>query len=107
MMQDQDERFAELLREDAPAERDALFRISVLERRERVRFQQRSRVLLVAAVVVAFFFGVAFGIGADLFITTLVGLLIAGLAAAFILSVPGVMEMKHRFGSHRKTAGRS
>jgi hypothetical protein len=107
MMQDQDERFAELLCEDAPAERDALFRISVLERRERVRFQRRSRVLFMAAVVVAFIFGVGFGIGADLFMTTLVALLIAGLTAAFLLSVPGVMEMKHRFENRRKTAGRS
>jgi len=48
-IEDQDDRLASLLRDaaPAPAPRDAMFRIAVLERRERGRF--RRRVLLTAA----------------------------------------------------------
>jgi hypothetical protein len=47
-----DERLGRMLREDAPAERDALFRIALLERRERRRYESRRRMLFVSAVVV-------------------------------------------------------
>jgi len=51
MTQDIDERLGKLLRADAPPERDALFRIALLERRERKRFRHRSLTLLAAAAV--------------------------------------------------------
>jgi O-antigen/teichoic acid export membrane protein len=51
MTQDTDDRLGRLLREDAPPERDPLFRIRLLERREHRRFRQRSLALLVGAAV--------------------------------------------------------
>lgn len=102
-MQDQDERFGRLLRGDAPPECDALFRISVLERRERVRFQQRSLVMVVAAAAVAVIFGLGFGMGLDLLATTAVAFVVAGLAAAFVLSIPGVIEIRRLLGSRKST----
>ena len=51
MTQDIDERLGRLLRADAPPERDPLFRIRLLERREQRRFRQRSLTLLVGAAV--------------------------------------------------------
>ncbi len=40
------DRFASLVRRAAPAERDPLFRLRVLERREKERFRQRSLAML-------------------------------------------------------------
>lgn len=105
-MQNQDERFGRLLREDAPAERDALFRISVLERRERMRFRQRSLVMILGAAVVAAALGTGFAAGLDLLAATAVAFVIAGLATAFVFSVPGVFEVRRRLGN-RKSAERS
>jgi hypothetical protein len=48
---EQDERLTRILLRDAPPERDPLFRLEVLERRERQRFR-RSVLLLVVGVLV-------------------------------------------------------
>ena len=53
MNEDIDAKLGRLLRGNAPAERDPLFRIRVLEHRERQRYQQRQRVVLMAAVALA------------------------------------------------------
>jgi len=45
-------RFAEMVRCAAPTERDPLFRLQVLERRETERFRQRSSLTLAAACLV-------------------------------------------------------
>jgi len=51
-----DEELGRLLREDAPAERDALFRIGLLEHRERRRYESRRRMLFASAVAAALLF---------------------------------------------------
>lgn len=50
-----DEKIARLLRMDAPPERDPWFRISLIERRERMRYQRRQQKLLGAALLIAMF----------------------------------------------------
>jgi hypothetical protein len=58
-IQDGDERLTGLLRQaaPAPAPRDAMFRIAILERRERGRFRRRILLTAVAGIVAS---GVAF-----------------------------------------------
>lgn len=51
MNQSQDDRIVELLRADAPSVRDPIFRMQVLERRERRQFQRRAFTLLAAQLV--------------------------------------------------------
>jgi hypothetical protein len=66
MMDDEkDERISQLLLRNAPPDRDPLFRVKVLERRERQRFQRSVRLLLgaVLAIVVALAVGVRMGGG--------------------------------------------
>jgi hypothetical protein len=53
MEQQVDAKIGRLLRADAPAERDVLFRIGLIERRERVRYRRRQQALLAAALVFA------------------------------------------------------
>jgi len=63
MTEDADERIGELLRSDAPGALDPLFRLSVMERRERKRFRNRSLQVLAGglAVVVVAMVGMAIG----------------------------------------------
>ena len=49
----EDEKLRQWLCADAPAARDAHFRIAVLERRTRQRYQRRQRLLLAGTVVLA------------------------------------------------------
>jgi hypothetical protein len=50
---DQDQKLARLLRADAPPERDPHFRIALLERRTRQRYQRRQRVLIMGSIMLA------------------------------------------------------
>jgi hypothetical protein len=50
MKTDIDERIATLLNADAPPERDPVFRVKLLERRERQRFHRRSLAVAGAAL---------------------------------------------------------
>lgn len=50
---DQDEKLRNLLRADAPPERDPHFRIALLERRTRQLYQRRQRMVLASAIVLA------------------------------------------------------
>src|SRR5690606_32873784 len=50
MTVDVEKALASLLRDDAPSERDPLFRVAVLERVERARFRLRRRRLLTLAL---------------------------------------------------------
>jgi len=52
-MSDLESRFDDALRADLPPERDALFRIDVLIRREHVRFRRRLAQTLAVALVAA------------------------------------------------------
>ena len=104
MSEDIDERLGRLLREDAPSDRSALFRLGVLERRERQRFRKRSTVLAVAAVVLAAIVAIGFNAGIDLFATAAIVVLCALLVLAFLVSAPGVAILLRRL---RRTAGKS
>lgn len=105
MTEQQDERLGDLLRSYAPPPRDALFRLAVLERREQKRFQQRSLVLVIAAVIVAAIFAGGVALRANLFLTALVALLIAAVAGACVISLRGVREVMHRLRARNSTAG--
>ena len=48
-----DEQFAELVHRAAPAARDPMFRLKVLERREHERFRRQSLLLVTLALAVA------------------------------------------------------
>jgi hypothetical protein len=52
MSDDKDQRIANLLRADAPPAHDPMFRIKVLERRERRQFQRRLFAMIAGAVVI-------------------------------------------------------
>lgn len=95
-----DEKLGALLREavgvGAPPERDPMFRLGVIERRERQRYQRRSLILAIAAIAVAIVFAIGFNAGANLLVTSAIALLFAALAAAIVLSVPGVRELLRR-----------
>jgi hypothetical protein len=96
MTEQHDERLGRLLREDAPPERDALFRLSVLQRRERQRFQRLSLVLLTAALAIAVIVGIGFNAGFDLISTGALALLCAAFAVAVFFSLPGVAMLLSR-----------
>lgn len=53
-----DDRLTVLLQESAPPARDPLFRLQVIERRERARFRRRAAALLAAAFALALVAGV-------------------------------------------------
>ena len=52
-MTNADERIAAALRHDAPPPRDPVFRLQVIERRERQRFRRRARQAFAGAAAVA------------------------------------------------------
>ena len=58
MNQDLDTQLGQLLRQDAPPERDPAFRIALLERRERQRYQRRQRLVLAFGAMLAVLFAV-------------------------------------------------
>jgi fatty acid desaturase len=96
-----DDKISEGLRADAPAERDALFRLAVMERRERRRFERRSAVLIGGAAAVAVIAAGGLSAGADLVTTGVVAMLCAAIAVAGLLSASGVRELARRFGSRK------
>jgi len=63
MTNDSNPRFAELLRRDAPAERDPVFRVEVLFRLERAKYRRRLSALLALGLVLAAIAAVGVGIG--------------------------------------------
>jgi O-antigen/teichoic acid export membrane protein len=75
-----DEALGRLLREDAPAERDAMFRIGLLEHRERQRYESRRRMLFTSLAVAALLFVVLMTLWRSL---PREGLLSTGLVAVF------------------------
>jgi hypothetical protein len=94
-----DERIGELLRSDAPAAHDPMFRLAVMERRERRRFRNRSLQVLggglaVAAVVLA---GMAIGWKA---LEAAGFLVFTGLAVAvYFYRPPQIEQILRRFRS--------
>ena len=96
MTDEVDETLGRLLREGAPPERDPLFRISVLERRERQRFQRRTHKLLAITVLLAVLGIVGANLGDRLLAVTLISAFCVTLVAASLLSVRGVLLVVHR-----------
>lgn len=93
MIDDLDERLGGWLRADAPPERDPLFRVALIERRERQRFRRRSRALLSAAAASAVLPAVAFTVAPDPFAAGLIAALCMALIAAALLSARGVVRV--------------
>lgn len=88
---DDDQQLSELLRSLAPPERDALFRINVLERRERREFVQRVVLLLGAGVIAVVAYAIAATVGGTNEVARGLGLSIAGIAAA-AMYVPALLK---------------
>lgn len=90
-----DDRLGQLLRQDAPPERDPAFRVGLLERRERQRYKRRQRWVLASAtllaVLLALVVGLSQGLGLRLWMTSLVALFCVAALAAFLGSIRGVM----------------
>jgi O-antigen/teichoic acid export membrane protein len=92
-----DERLGRMLREDAPAERDALFRISLIEHRERRRYESRRRVLFTSAVAAALLFVVLMTLWRNLprgglLSTALVAVFATALIVASVVSIRGARQ---------------
>jgi hypothetical protein len=102
MMHDQDERIGALLRENAPPERDALFRLAVLERREQKRFRRHSTLLLAAALATLAVVAVTYAMSADLVTSAITAMIAATLMGACFLSVPGALEIRRRLQGRRE-----
>lgn len=96
MTDDLDERLGRLLREDAPPERDPMFRIHVLERREQRRFRQRSLTLVAGAVALGLFPAIFLALAANPLTAALVGVFSLALIAAALFSVRGVLQVMRR-----------
>ena len=101
MAQDMDERLANLLLGDAPAERDPMFRLGVLARRERQRFRRRSAWLFAAALgCVVFFLTVAATHAASL--QAAAALMVSCvLAVSYSLYAPAVAQIVRSLRSSR------
>lgn len=96
----EDEKIGQLLREDAPPERDAAFRFGVLQRRERRRFQLRQTVILVAAPLVALIVWIGFTFAGPWLTFAALALCVA-VGGACLISVPGVLQILRRLQSAR------
>jgi hypothetical protein len=88
MTQEVDEKLGTLLRAGAPPERDPLFRIRVLERRESDRFRQRSRGLIAGAVGAVLIHVIALALAPNV--------LVAGISAVLCLVVVAAAAISFR-----------
>ena len=103
MSTDVDARIAALLRHDAPAGQDPMFRLRVLERREQQRFQRRSVWLGIAALVVVAAVGIGYGARVALMERLGVVLLCAALVASGVAHAPVVAYFVRRWRSPHET----
>ncbi len=91
-----DDRIGELLRGDAPPAHDPMFRLSVMERRERNRFRSRSLQMLGVGLAVILVSLIGIAVGAKVF--DVAGLVvIASLAAGYLLYSPQLEQILRRF----------
>lgn len=93
MTEELDSGIALLLRAGAPAERDPLFRIRVLERRERERHRRRSRALLAGATLVVLIHVVALVLAPDVFTAAIGAVFCLAVVAAGALSVRAALPV--------------
>lgn len=96
MTDDIDEKLGKLLREGAPSERDPLFRIGVLQRRERQRFQRRTHKLIGAAALPAVFAVVGASLGDRLPTVALIAVFCVAFIAAGLSSLRGMLLVVRR-----------
>jgi peptidoglycan/LPS O-acetylase OafA/YrhL len=96
MTHDPDPRFADLLRKDAPPERDPVFRVEVLCRLERAKYRRRLCALLALGLVLAAIAAVGVGIGGAAREATGVLLIGAALAAAYFIVAPALTQLLAR-----------
>jgi hypothetical protein len=101
MSDELDERIAALLNEGAPPKSDPVFRIKVLERRERQRFQRKSISLAAFVAALLASIGAARGVGANLAEVAAVVLLCVSLGA-LVVYAPVVTRILRR---HARTGG--
>jgi len=97
MEEQMDEKIGRLLRMDAPAERDPWFRISLIERRERMRYQRRQQKLLGVALLIALFIVLPLMLRPTLFSmellrSSLIALFALALIAAAVRAVHGLRQ---------------
>jgi hypothetical protein len=90
-MTDIDARITAALQHDAPSPRDPLFRVSVLERRERQRFRRRTRQAIAGGATLTMVSALTMGTGGDAYT--------AGSVLVFALAfVTGVVLYLPQFG---------
>ncbi len=96
MTHDSDQRIADLLREDAPAERDPMFRVGVLDRLERAKYRRRLTTVIACAVALAAIALLGVSVGGAVRETTSVLLVVVALATAYFVVAPAVMSLLAR-----------
>jgi uncharacterized membrane protein len=99
MTYDPDPLFAALLRKDAPAERDPVFRVEVLCRLERAKYRRRLVALLALALVVAAVAAVGVATGGAAREATGVLLIGVALTAAYFIVTPALTHFLSRLRS--------
>ena len=90
MKDDDNDQVSHLLRSLAPAERDPLFRIRVLERRERRQFIRRVALLVGAGAIAAVAYAVAVATPGTSDVARGLGLAVAAVVAA-VIYVPALL----------------
>jgi hypothetical protein len=99
MTHDPHPRFTDLLRKDAPPERDPVFRVEVLCRLERAKYRRRLVALLALALVLAAVAAVGVGIGGAARETTSALLIGVALTAAYFIVAPALTQLLARLRS--------
>ena len=92
-----DEKIAELLRSDAPAERDGVFRLRVMERREQKRFRNWSLLVLAAGLALGVVSLIGLSLGGQALDAASVIVVVGLAAAAYYFYMPQVSQMLRRF----------
>jgi hypothetical protein len=98
MSEGEDERLGALLRQDAPPAPDPMFRMKVLERREKMRFRRHSLLLAALALALAVVAWVGISAGGETAETTVALVFGIALAVGYVLYRPAVTRLLQRFG---------
>ena len=98
MSEGEDERLGALLRQDAPPALDPMFRMKVLERREKMRFRRHSLLLAALALALAVVAWIGISAGGETAETTVALVFGIALAVGYVLYRPAVTRLLQRFG---------
>ena len=96
MSEDLDDALAERLTAAAPAERDPMFRIAVLQRREEDRFRTRNLMLAAGAVALAVAGAISLYLRPDLIGEVAIALIVLAAGAAAWIFSPAVRSVARR-----------